>query len=137
MRPGMECSVEKYPFKEPELLLRRSRLGHPGNLTLDPGRVDFRTGFVDHDHASVLAAVIEVQKSLQLSSGPGMVYVVNADVSPHTFDIELNGRVLSYPAPGHSTTAVVPDLTAPGNYTYWCAIPGHRPSMEGTLEVTQ
>lgn len=77
------------------------------------------------------------QKTLQLSTGPGTVYVVNADTGPHTFDIELNGRVLSYPVPGHSTTAVVLDLAAAGTYTYWCALPGHRSSMEGTLEVIE
>jgi plastocyanin len=75
------------------------------------------------------------QKALQLGTGPGTVYVVNADAGPHTFDIELNGRVLSYPVPGHSTTAVLLNLTAEGTYTYWCAIPGHRSTMEGTLEV--
>ena len=74
------------------------------------------------------------QKTVQLSTGPGTVYVVNADATPHTFDIELGGRVLSYPVPGHSTTGVVLDLI-PGSYTYWCAIPGHRSTMEGTLEV--
>ncbi len=77
------------------------------------------------------------QKTLQLRAGPGTVYVVNGDSGPHTFDIELNGRVLSYPVPGRSTTAVVLDLGTAGSYTYWCAIPGHRSSMEGTLEVTQ
>jgi plastocyanin len=77
------------------------------------------------------------QKVLQLSTGPGTVYVVNADAGPHTFDIELNGRVLSYPVPARSTAAVVLDLTGAGKYTYWCAIPGHRSTMEGTLEVTQ
>jgi hypothetical protein len=77
------------------------------------------------------------QKTLQLSTGPGRVYVVNADAGPHTFDIELNGRVLSYPVPARSTTAVVLDLPAAGRYTYWCSIPGHRPSMEGTLEVIE
>ena len=77
------------------------------------------------------------QKTLQLRTGPGTVYVVNTDTGPHTFDIELNGRVLSYPVPARSTTAVVLDLAAAGRYTYWCAIPGHRSTMEGTLEVTQ
>ena len=77
------------------------------------------------------------QKTLQLRTGPGTVYVVNADAGPHTFDIELNGRVLSYPVPARSTTAVVLDLAAAGRYTYWCAIPGHRSTMEGTLEVVQ
>jgi len=76
------------------------------------------------------------QKTLQLSTGPGTIYVVNADAGPHTFDVELNGHLLSYPVPAHSTTAVVLDLAA-GSYTYWCAIPGHRASMEGTLEVIE
>jgi hypothetical protein len=77
------------------------------------------------------------QKTLQLHSGPGTVYVVNADAGPHTFDIELNGRVLSYPVPARSTAAVVLDLPAAGRFTYWCAIPGHRSTMEGTLAVIE
>jgi plastocyanin len=77
------------------------------------------------------------QKTLHLSTGPGTVYVVNADAGPHTFDINLDGRHLSYSVPAHSTTAVVLNLAAAGTYTYWCALPGHRSSMEGTLEVTQ
>jgi hypothetical protein len=83
------------------------------------------------------AGSVFTQKVLQLSTGPGTIYVVNADAGPHTFDIELNGRVLSYPVPARSTAAVVLDLAAAGKYTYWCAIPGHRSTMEGTLEVTQ
>lgn len=77
------------------------------------------------------------QKTLQLSTGPGTIYVVNADAGAHTFDIDINGRHLSWPVPAHSTTAVVLDVAAAGTYTYWCALPGHRSSMEGTLEVTQ
>ena len=76
------------------------------------------------------------QKMLQLSSGPGTIYVVNTDAVPHTFDIEIDGRQVSYPVPSHSTTAVVLNLASAGRYTYWCAIPGHRQAMEGTLEVT-
>ena len=83
------------------------------------------------------AGSVFTQKVLQLSTGPGTVYVVNADAGPHTFDIELNGRVLSYPVPARSTAAVVLDLAAAGRYTYWCAIPGHRSTMEGTLEVIE
>jgi plastocyanin len=75
------------------------------------------------------------QKTLELSTGPGTIYVVNSDAGPHTFDIDLGGRHLLYPLPGHSTTAVVLDLTTAGTYAYWCSIPGHRASMEGTLVV--
>jgi plastocyanin len=75
------------------------------------------------------------QKSLQLRTGSGTIYVVNRDAEPHTFDIDLNGLHLLYPVRGHSTTAVVLDLSTAGSYTYWCSIPGHRASMEGTLVV--
>ena len=75
------------------------------------------------------------QKTLQLSTGAGTIYVVNTDAGPHTFDIDLDGRHLLYPVPGNSTTAVVLDLTTAGTYAYWCSIPGHRASMEGTLVV--
>jgi len=75
------------------------------------------------------------QKSLELSTGPGTIYVVNSDAGAHTFDIDLGGRHLLYPLPGHSTTAVVLDLATAGTYTFWCSIPGHRASMEGTLVV--
>lgn len=77
------------------------------------------------------------QKMLQLSVGAGAVYVVNTDSHPHTFDIDLNGSHLSYPLPAGSTTAIVLDLAAAGRYTYWCAIPGHRSTMEGTLKVIE
>jgi plastocyanin len=75
------------------------------------------------------------QKALQLSTGPATIYVVNTDAGPHTFDIDLDGRHLLYPVPGNSTTAVVLDLTTAGTYAYWCSIPGHRATMEGTLTV--
>jgi plastocyanin len=76
------------------------------------------------------------QKTVRLGTGPGAIYVVNTDAVPHTFDIEIDGHHVSYPVPVHSTTAVVLNLASAGRYTYWCAIPGHRSTMEGTLEVT-
>jgi plastocyanin len=77
------------------------------------------------------------QKILSLGTGPGTIYVVNTDSGAHTFDIDLNGHHLSYALPAHATTAVVLDLAAAGKYTFWCALPGHRASMEGILVVTQ
>ena len=77
------------------------------------------------------------QTTLQLHTGPGTIYVVNTDAGAHSFDIDLNGRHLSYAVPAHATTAVVLDLTTAGTYAYWCALPGHRETMEGTLVVTQ
>ncbi len=76
------------------------------------------------------------QKALQLGTGSGTIYVVNKDAGPHTFDIDVSGRHLSYPLRGNSTTAVVLDLPTAGTYTYYCAISGHRSSgMEGSLTV--
>jgi len=75
------------------------------------------------------------QKALELTTGPATIYVVNTDAGPHTFDIDLDGRHFLYPLPGRSTTAVVLDLTTAGTYAYWCSIPGHRATMEGTLTV--
>ncbi len=80
---------------------------------------------------------IFTQKTLLLATGAGSVYVVNTDAHPHTFDIDLDGRHLSYSLPANSTTAAVLDLSKAGRYTYWCAIPGHRSTMEGTLEVIE
>jgi plastocyanin len=77
------------------------------------------------------------QKTLQLSTGPGTIYVVNVDAVPHTFDVSIGGRLISYPIPARSTTAAVLDLPAAGTYTYWCAVPGHRATMEGSLEVIE
>jgi plastocyanin len=77
------------------------------------------------------------QTALQLTVGAGTVYVVNTDAHPHTFDMDLDGRHVSYPLPASSTTAVVLNLASPGKYAYWCAIPGHRSSMEGTLTVIE
>ena len=77
------------------------------------------------------------QTALQLHTGPGAIYVVNTAAGAHTFDIDLNGRHLSYAVPAHATTAVVLDLATAGTFTYWCALPGHRQTMEGTLVVTQ
>ena len=45
------------------------------------------------------------QKTLQLRTGPGTVYVVNADADPHTFDIELErpGSLLPRSRPVHDS----------------------------------
>jgi hypothetical protein len=55
------------------------RIGRRLPLILDVRFVDFRTGFVDHHHASTLAAVIEVNSDLmrdQVGGFPGFVLVL-------------------------------------------------------------
>jgi hypothetical protein len=73
--------------------------------------------------------------SLEAEAGVIPIHVINRDPLPHTFDAEVDGRHLSYPvAPGSATTVLL-EVKNPGSITYWCAIQGHRGSMEGTLTV--
>ncbi len=58
----------------------------------------------------------------------------NTDRAPHSFDVdELDVHVPA--APGQQA-AVVFKPTMPGQYTFYCGIPGHREAgMHGTLVV--
>ncbi|GAC1332686.1 MAG: hypothetical protein NVSMB17_12130 [Candidatus Dormibacteria bacterium] len=77
-----------------------------------------------------------LQKNLKVQAGAGTVYVVNKDNAEHTFDIDLKGKHYSYPVPAKTTVAVVLDFAA-GQYTYYCAISGHRGNgMEGRLTAS-
>jgi plastocyanin len=51
-----------------------------------------------------------------------------------TFE-ELGDEVIVEAAPGESATGEV--TLEPGEYTYYCSIPGHRSTMEGTLTVEE
>lgn len=74
--------------------------------------------------------------SLQAETGVIPIHLINRDGLPHTFDADVEGQHLSYPvAPGSATTVLL-EVKNPGSITYWCAIPGHRDGMEGTLKVS-
>jgi hypothetical protein len=48
---------------------------------------------------------------------------------------ELGDEVIVKAAPGESATGEV--TLEPGEYTYYCSVPGHRTTMEGTLTVEE
>jgi len=74
-------------------------------------------------------------KSLEAETGVVPIHVINRDHLPHTFDAVVNGQHLSHPVASGSTTTVLLEVKSPGRITYWCAISGHRGTMEGTLTV--
>jgi len=72
----------------------------------------------------------------RLKATPGEVAFVlsNAGSADHDLVIEEIGDiVVARAAPGETASGRV--LLPPGLYTYYCAIPGHRPFMMGLLEV--
>lgn len=74
--------------------------------------------------------------TLQAQAGALAIYAVNKDSSAHTFDIDIGGSHYSYTLAANSSTGVLLKIPGAGTYTYYCAIPGHRPPMEGTLQVS-
>jgi plastocyanin len=64
--------------------------------------------------------------------------LVNVGVLPHTFAVEgYNHAPVDMPVGGQVIQWTVPADLAPGQYIYYCTIPGHRQDgMWGTLTVT-
>ncbi|MEJ7762883.1 MAG: plastocyanin/azurin family copper-binding protein [Thermomicrobiales bacterium] len=89
--------------------------------------------------APVLLEAVDIawnQETLSVPVG-GSIDLVNLGASAHNFaidgynddapvDMPIGGEVVNWPIPA--------DL-AEGEYTYYCAIPGHRALMEGVLTV--
>lgn len=79
------------------------------------------------------------QKELTVAKG-GSITMTNIGSGPHNFAIDgyQNDEVLQdIPVGGEPVTWQVPDDLAPGTYTFYCEIPGHRAAgMEGTLTIT-
>lgn len=71
----------------------------------------------------------------------GAITMVNTGNAQHNFAIDgyHDGEVLQdIPVGGEPVTWQVPDDLAPGTYTFFCAVPGHREAgMEGALTVTE
>lgn len=78
------------------------------------------------------------QKEITVPAG-GTIQMTNVGVTEHNFAIDgyKNDEVLvDLPAGGDPVDWPVPADLAPGTYTYYCEIPGHRAAgMEGTLTV--
>ncbi|HYH50415.1 MAG TPA: plastocyanin/azurin family copper-binding protein [Acidimicrobiia bacterium] len=76
------------------------------------------------------------EKELRIGPGTVGIQMVNEGAIAHTFVLEgvTSGRKLSTPAAGDTDTAKFE--LQPGNYVYFCDVPGHRQGgMEGTLIV--
>jgi uncharacterized cupredoxin-like copper-binding protein len=74
----------------------------------------------------------------ELTASPGQtIHVVSAAILPHDFAIdEFGGVLIDLPKMGAEDDWVVPADAAPGDYQYYCTIPGHRQAgMEGTLHI--
>lgn len=68
----------------------------------------------------------------------GTINLINdGSGGPHNFIIEgyNDDAPVDMPA-GSETPWTVPDDLAPGTYTFYCGIPGHRATMEGTITIT-
>ena len=68
----------------------------------------------------------------------GVIKLINdGSGGPHNFVIEgyNDDAPVDMPA-GSETDWTVPSDLAPGTYTFYCAIPGHRALMEGTITIT-
>lgn len=59
------------------------------------------------------------------------IYITNTDGTVHTFTID---GVVNQAVPANSNGKVSVKLQ-PGTYQYYCAVPGHRDTMHGTLTV--
>ena len=72
-----------------------------------------------------------------LTASPGQeIHVINEGVMQHDFIIDELDMATDLLNNGDEQTVTVPDDAAPGEYTYYCSVPGHRESgMEGTLTV--
>lgn len=80
-----------------------------------------------------------VQKTLTLTAGEHTFELTNASPVPHNLAIRGNGAEAGPTddiVNGETTDPLVVDLT-PGEYEYYCEVPGHEAAgMKGTLTVT-
>lgn len=87
-------------------------------LTADPG------GALSFDQTELTAAAGEVT-----------IELVNESTTPHNVEVEGNGVEEVSETITESTTELTLTLE-PGEYEFYCAVPGHREGgMEGTLTV--
>ncbi len=78
------------------------------------------------------------QKELTVPVG-GTIDMWNGGVLPHNFAIEgyNDAAPVDLPTTGEHVMWAVPADLAPGTYTFYCEVPGHRQAgMEGTITIT-
>jgi plastocyanin len=84
-----------------------------------------------------VAVDIEFEQAPQaLPPGDTTLTLENQGAIEHNVAFEeLGDEVIVKAAPGESATGEV--TLEPGEYTYYCSVPGHRTTMEGTLTVEE
>lgn len=78
------------------------------------------------------------QKDLTVAVG-GTIDIYNSGVLEHNFAIEgyNDATPVDLPTGGEHVMWTVPADLAPGTYTFYCTVPGHRAAgMEGTITIT-
>jgi plastocyanin len=91
--------------------------GNGGTITIEAGDLYF-----EPEEVSASAGTVEFE-------------LVNVGAVEHDLVIEEAGDTeVVFPDAGETATGSI-ELEA-GTYTYYCSIPGHRATMEGTLEVS-
>jgi plastocyanin len=72
-------------------------------------------------------------KQVSASSGQVSVSLTNQDLFWHTFTVDKLGLNVTLPVNSHRRVTF---NAAPGTYTFYCAIPGHRQAgMQGTITI--
>lgn len=96
----------------------------PSADTSASGAVEVEAGDLYFEPESLSAAAGEIEFTL-----------VNTGAAEHDLVVEEAGDTeVARAEPGETATGSI-ELDA-GTYTYYCSIPGHRTTMEGTLEVS-
>jgi plastocyanin/mono/diheme cytochrome c family protein len=92
--------------------------------------------------AAEAAATIHAEDSLswspnQVTVKPGDTIAVVATTGlEHDFVVDELGINEALPPNGETVMVTIPEDAKPGDYTFYCSIPGHRESgMEGTLTI--
>lgn len=73
----------------------------------------------------------------ELTLKPGdTITMTNAGFLQHDFTVDELGINEVTPANGDTVTITIPDDAAPGEYEFYCSVPGHREAgMVGTLTI--
>lgn len=73
----------------------------------------------------------------EFTASPGQeIHVVNEGMLEHDFIVDELDMATDLLQTGKEQTIKVPDDAEPGEYTYYCSVPGHRAAgMEGTMTV--
>ena len=121
--PGGVPTVEASPLASPEASPAAEVSGEP--ITLEGYDIGWR-----HDGQDSATGPI------QLTVAPGAtISLPNVGVSPHNFLIDALGIDQDLPV-GQTVEVTIPADAVPGDYEYYCDVPGHEPAgMVGTLTI--